>query len=390
MEEEELLVQLETEEIEQYSDFENLIGMEYEKAILRSSIPFEEVENIDLDEIMELPAVRYFLLCGPKGSGKHTLSEAYAKELQRIGFQVFWMDCAQLLEKKNPREEFRKVINEVTSIVNTGEMIYFLIENLEQFCGEKELCDDLRVSLQAWYKYGNGSAALILCAIAENVNKISQEVRRHMCVLELENPGSIDRQNYFKKKLTFHIEKFSFMPIEGISQQVFLANETEEFSYLDMEKLAMLIKLHFSQKMNQATKGDASQIAEEVQHEENYVSKETVSKMVSRIKREKAREQESQNSQNSGQTPQIIMVGGQMPMGDSYMNYMPQSGAGTKGKRKSNRDENIVDMEHFEFIADRDGDEALEYDKTENSKVEAGKKSMDLPPAFKTYEQLNV
>lgn len=349
---------------------EDLYGLEYEKTILRALNPFQE-----MDEMLVLPYTRLFLFFGPDGYGKHTLAEAYAGELSGLGYEYFAIDGEELLEEENAAGILRALFCELFRVTSAKELsdgvpdieqrrCYLVIDHLDALCADKEVSAILARMLKLLdsddVEYATKS--VVICGISSELSDIPNKIRAHMNGLELQLPKQEQRMEYFADELTFEVEdeendaEYSYIPVEAGVPEVYLAEKTAGFSYGELRKLVMLIKMYYKQAMYQECEGNFRRVVKNVKASKTLVTQELIETMVERLKKEKSEAAKVSNLQNTGQAPQVIFVGGEgiaqngmYATSNQYAGY-PQNLSMPAQGPKNNFDEDVVDVNRFAFL----------------------------------------
>lgn len=300
--------------------FEDLYGLEYEKMILSSLQSFE-----GMDELLMLPNTRLFLFTGPSGYGKHTLAHAFAVELSEMDYEFFSVDGELLAEEENAAEIlsalFRQMLIETNPEDEEGNQIahrkcYLLLEHLDKLCEDRKACTILSrifsVLNDEYQEYCCHD--LVIAATAADLGDIPEQIRVHLQVMELQPPKEMERQEYFEYELTLKVEvdgeTYEFIPVAADDPEMYLSQLTNGFSYAELRKVAMLIKMYYKQTMNDLYSGDFEGAEKDIKNSKNYVSEDYVKRIVNRIKMEKQAANRKQNMQAQQLAPQIVYVNG--------------------------------------------------------------------------------
>ena len=117
--------------------FDDLCGCGYWKDLFSGCLPWQP-----LDQRLDMEQTAFFILCGPSGRGKATLSMALASELAVWGYECFEVPAFLLVgdSAKEARQHVDALFNEILAFFDdtnhTG--CYIDLGNMEKFCERQE------------------------------------------------------------------------------------------------------------------------------------------------------------------------------------------------------------------------------------------------------------
>lgn len=346
---------------------DDLYGLSYEKMILRALYPFE-----GMDEVLLLPNTRLLLFAGPDGYGKHTLAHAFAGELSALDYEFFVVDGELLAEEENAADVLGELFGQMLMATNpmdrNGNLIehrkcYLVLEHLDKLCEDKKAC----IILARMFALLNADDPdyyfndLVIAGTAVNLGDIPDSIRMHMQILELQLPEEKERREYFLDALTLEIEEegktYSFMPIVAGVPEIYLGELTKGFTYADMRKVVMLIKMCFKQTISTQYNGDFAKAAKDIKSAKNFLNQDYVEMIIDRIKNEKKAAQKKKEVLMQGQAPQIVYVNGGGSMQFAQTNGVNMASVSKGAEPKNNYNEDVVDITRFEFLRNKSQNE---------------------------------
>lgn len=123
-------------------NLDDLFGMPYEKAMLGSCIPDEE-----LDEAMGLVGPKGILLTGPLGSGKETLSVGLAGSLASCGYTYIRVQGSHLVRYPQLCEQLGETVLAVEQTAGTAG-VYLYLDDVSPLAEQPEICELLLYALR--------------------------------------------------------------------------------------------------------------------------------------------------------------------------------------------------------------------------------------------------
>lgn len=223
--------------------FDDLCGCAYWKDLFLGSLPWQS-----LDVRLEMEQTAFFILCGPSGRGKATLSKALASELAVQGYECFDVPAFLLAgdSTKEARQQVEALFNEILVFFDdtnhTG--CYIDLGSIEKLC-ERQEC--LWVFIRGLELLTDKNLSCVITASADEVQRLPAGLKKLGIVCPIGLPDGNDRWAYFDACFINGGERMDGLPAGVIPRDPALSlNDMEDltqgFDYGALHTLVQVCK----------------------------------------------------------------------------------------------------------------------------------------------------
>ncbi len=228
--------------------FADIIGMEKQKKLLQREAANLGWDRTD-DALSISPTQRYFFY-GPPGSGKTYLIEAFAHDMMEKGFKFIQLVGSEIHQslvgvgEKTVQIAFQEAIDNAPCVI--------FIDEVENVCttrgGANAQGHERRLTvafLEALNNMKNSGKRIVFLGATNYPNQVDGAMRDRTHMVPVPLPSEEARAEYFETKL-------EVLPLgEGLSYD-YMADQTDNFSYRDLDRLADAIRVEAKEIATQA------------------------------------------------------------------------------------------------------------------------------------------
>ena len=210
----------------------------YIKQILRSCVP-----DARIDALIGMNPMHSVLLYGEAGTGKQTMADAVAYELQAVRENLLYVSISLWLcmgEKEiDFCENIRRLFEEIAKEAMRRPVLVFM-EDLEAAGQNPAAAYVIYQCIQSMME--NRVSCTIICA-AQDETQVPKQLEKVFMTCRMEKPDTLARANYFKRTLTGEDICEHYLTADVMAQM------TYGFSYSQLKLCIQIVLMGLKQEM---------------------------------------------------------------------------------------------------------------------------------------------
>lgn len=254
-------------------NLDGLCGCAYWKALFKSCIP-----DPVLDPYFGVGGFHSFLLHGPCGNGKLTLSLALASELCDAGYVfvripgLILAGTSQVEACGNIQELFNGILS--GAMAENAAGCYLLVEDVLPLCNDgltaRTLADAIS-SVEDW------ELPVVIAATVEDMVQVPMFLRKVFMTCAIGLPGTSERRAFLENVFEDRIPRSSKLKYKD------MADMTEGFNYERLTKLSALAGMLMKQHAQQLYGKNPERIIHTLEQGQLFMTKEMFEEMVEHL-----------------------------------------------------------------------------------------------------------
>lgn len=263
------------------------------------------------DELLSLPNCSRFLLMAPAGYGKSYLAKCFSCTAQENGYQLYHIDCEEIMEEDDPDQLFREIFRDVLELSHPEGSeegkVYLYMEHMEAL-SENRKC--IKIVSRALEAVAAADCRCIVVLTALDAAQVPIAILRQFTVLELGLPDEDERREYFESLLGYEVKErdgessIVFYPLnvmtEDLSGEVseeeranecallalYCAEKTDGLSFGQLEEVLLLLGRKLKRRLQEITDGDPDNTLAQIKMGKEYIiPEEEFLEIISKVKK---------------------------------------------------------------------------------------------------------
>ncbi|MBQ3090720.1 MAG: hypothetical protein IJD21_09215 [Oscillospiraceae bacterium] len=200
----------------------------YWTRIMAGALPDE-----DLDEMLEIPAARCYLFCGPLGTGRKTVAVATAGSLGRLGYRFALLTASDFQGLDG--ETLRDCMEGLFELVRPGEPVCMVLDGVNEWENREQVC---RLLAGGFARSKALNLPLFAILVAPDTESVGDTLLSQMTVCGFTPPGEEERTAFYREGI-----KDNWLSLKQGITALDLAKETEGLNYYQLKQTLYWMRL---------------------------------------------------------------------------------------------------------------------------------------------------